>query len=100
MRGDDCHRATLAVQARARVGAATIISSDKDLMQLVGGGASKCCVCVYVCICPVFENRRGSLRPLVDCAMPGHPIVLYWQGLMNGQASRPPGSGAPLSHPI
>ena len=30
--------ATLAVQARAAGGACTIISSDKDLMQLVGGG--------------------------------------------------------------
>ncbi|WP_147126983.1 DNA polymerase I [Shimia ponticola] len=75
--------ATLAVQARERGGRVTIISSDKDLMQLVGGGVE---------MLDAMKNRRIDSEGVVEKFGVGPERVVDVQALAGDSVDNVPGA--------
>ena len=75
--------ATLAVQAREAGGRVTIISSDKDLMQLVGGGVE---------MLDAMKNRRIDSEGVVEKFGVGPERVVDVQALAGDSVDNVPGA--------
>ena len=75
--------ATLAVQARERGGRVTIISSDKDLMQLVGGGVE---------MFDAIKNRRIGVEEVEEKFGVGPDRVVEVQALAGDSVDNVPGA--------
>jgi len=75
--------ATLACQARERGGRVTIISSDKDLMQLVGGGVE---------MLDAMKNRRIDSEGVVEKFGVGPERVVDVQALAGDSVDNVPGA--------
>ncbi|GAA6188244.1 DNA polymerase I [Litorivita sp. NS0012-18] len=75
--------ATLAVQARAAGGRVTIISSDKDLMQLVGGGVE---------MLDAMKNRRIDVEGVEEKFGVGPDRVVDVQALAGDSVDNVPGA--------
>ena len=75
--------ATLAVQAREAGGRVTIVSSDKDLMQLVGGGVE---------MLDAMKNRRIDREGVVEKFGVGPESVVDVQALAGDSVDNVPGA--------